>query len=251
MKLDKLFSEDEIRTQIAHRNDLIRLKNTYRHGSDLSVRNPNTPTFWDKKLFKESRRYFDPMTQDRIDYAVKLVPAIVGEVLDIGVGQGYFTKKLKIKVPSAKIVGVDISLEGLKKIKNVIPGNYFVASVLSLPFKKQFDVISIFEVLEHIPYNHIFNVLGQIKDLLRNKGTLLASVPINENYTSRNNPNGHLRRYSKELFIAELKLAGFKVIRYKQFFAFSNLYNLKKLLAKLLPNRWKPNLIVIEAVARK
>ena len=250
-KIDKLFIEDEIRTKIARRGDPVQLKKSY--SGSLKMKNPNTPMFWDEKLSRENSGFNDTMTQDRVEYAVKLVPNSIKELLDMGVGQGYFTKEVKRKIQSVKIFGVDISLEGLKEIKDTIPGNYFVASALSLPFKKKkkFDLISIFEVLEHISYNHTFRVLAQIKNLLKNKGILLASVPINENYTSRNNPNGHLRKYSKELFIAELKLAGFKVIRYKEFFAFSNLYNLKKILAKLLPNRWKPNLILIEAVTRK
>ena len=245
MNIDKLFSEDEIRSQIASRGNLVRLEKTY--SKIQKVQNPNTSSFWDKKLMPQNNFIMDPMTEDRIKHAVGLVPHRAKKILDLGVGQGYFIKKFKAKSHLAEIFGIDISLGGLKKIKATIPGYYFVASILSPPFKETFDLITIFEVLEHIPYYQTFKVLAQIKKLLKKNGVLLASVPINESYTSKNNPNGHLRRYSKELFIAELKLAGFRLISVKEFYAFKNFYNFKKLLSKLFPHRWKPNLILIKA----
>ncbi len=246
MKIDQLFSQDEARSQIAKTEKLHQLKNTYLNGE--KIKNPNTSFFWDKKFTKKSNFLVDPMTKDRVNYAVSLMPEKTETILDIGVGQGYFIKKLQRKNHSIKIFGVDISIKGLQKVKVTTPGNYFVASVLLLPFKKRFDVISIFEVLEHIPYYDTFKTMTQIKNLLKNNGILLISVPINEKYTHKNNPNGHLRRYSKELIISELKLTGFKILAIKEFFAFKDWYNVKKLLAKfILKNKWKPNLIVIKA----
>jgi len=46
---------------------------------------------------------------------------------------------------------------------------------------------------------------------------------------------------------AELKIAGFQVLSMKTLSAFRNLYFIKKMISKILKNRWKPNDIVVLA----
>jgi TolB-like protein len=63
----------------------------------------------------------------------------------------------------------------------------------------------------------------------------------------KDNPNGHLRMYTEDLITAELRLAGFKVLAVKTLFAFKNFYKVKKIIARILKNRWKPNNIIVLA----
>jgi hypothetical protein len=63
-----------------------------------------------------------------------------------------------------------------------------------------------------------------------------------------NNPNAHLRVYTEELINAELKIAGFKVKKIIPLYAFGRFYGVKKVLARILWWKWKPNDLVILAV---
>lgn len=242
--LDKIFKEDEARTVLAQHNALEKLKKTYSKNTIIS-NNPNSPKFWDIKLVTQSS---DPMSRDRLINAVKLIPENTINLLDIGVGSGFFLKQVKKKKPEIEIVGLDISHAGLLILKNQLKSKLIVGSILSIPVKKKFNAVTTFEVLEHLPYYWVFHALEEIKRVMRRRSVLLASVPVNEDYSSEYNPNGHLRKYSKELFLAELKLAGFRIIKIEEFYAFSNFYALKKLIAKyFFTHRWKSNVILVAA----
>ncbi len=250
-KLDKIFLEDESRSQLAKNGLIEKLKLTY-HEQNQAIENPNSPRFWDQKLNESRLEDIDSVTKDKLNTAIKLLPKNVKSLLDIGVGQGYFLRQVFRKKSKINTFGVDISLKGLRRAKKSIRGKYLMGSILSLPFKKEFDAISVFEVFEHIPHQLIFTALKEVKKCLRKRGVLLASVPINENYSSDYNPNRHLRRYSKELFLAELELSGFKVLKVKEFYAFDSFYFLKKFLSKhFLTKRWNPNNVLVKAVAKK
>lgn len=242
--LDTIFKEDEARTILAQHNLLEKLKKTY--SKKASIYNPNSPKFWDVKLTVQP--VADSMTRDRLINAVKLIPKHTINLLDIGIGNGFFLEQVKKTIPEIEIVGIDISLDGLLNLKNRLKSKLIVGSILSIPIKKKFNIVTVFEVLEHLPYYHVFHAFREIKKVMSRKGTLLVSVPVNEHYSSKYNPNGHLRRYSKQLFLAELKLAGFRIIKIEEFYAFSSLYALKKFIAKhTLIHKWKPNVILVKA----
>lgn len=242
--LDTIFKEDEARTVLAQRNFLEKFKNTY--SRKVNIHNPNSPKFWDAKL--ATQPVVDPMTRDRLTNAVKLIPEHTFNLLDIGVGNGFFLKQVKKTRPAIETVGIDISLDGLLNLKNRFKSKLIVGSILSIPIKKKFNMVTVFEVLEHLQYYHVFHAFKEIKKVMSRKSTLLVSVPVNEHYSSEYNPNGHLRRYSKQLFLAELKLAGFRIIEIEEFYAFSSFYALKKFIAKnILIHKWKPNVILVKA----
>jgi hypothetical protein len=80
---------------------------------------------------------------------------------------------------------------------------------------------------------------------LKGRGQFIISVPVFEKYTLEFNPNRHMRAYTPELFLAELNIAGFKIEKVKELYAFSRFYLLKNLARKyFLKNRWKPNVIL-------
>src|SRR3989304_2736452 len=88
-----------------------------------------------------------------------------------------------------------------------------------------FDAIFALEGLEHVAPSKIFNSLEKM----------------------RNNPSGHTRTYTENLIRAELKIAGFKILKLKTLYAFKSFYGFKKISSKILRNRWKPNDIVVLA----
>ena len=185
------------------------------------------------------------MSKDRIVQVIRLIRAKEGRILDLGFGYGYFEQKIKDENNNFELYGIDVSNYAVEQARKKYGKNFFIGSISKLPFKDNFfDYVVSLECLEHIESNKIFITLAEIKRVLKVKGRAIFSVPINEKYTEDFNPNNHLRRYSEKIFTQELIIARFKVEKTIKLYAFSNYYLLKKLLSKLLPYRWKPNILI-------
>jgi SAM-dependent methyltransferase len=243
------FELDKKREFLIQRKSFNKFKNTYYHSSKL--KNPNTQRFWDKNIENGlSLTDIDRMTMDRIKSAVNCVNSNVKKLLDIGLGYGYFEREI-IKIhPRIRLFGIDISKYSISIINKNILGKFKIGSILKIPFHEKFDVVVALEILEHLHFSQTFQAFKEIKRVLKNKGQLIISVPINENYSDKYNPNHHLRGYSSSIIQEELKLADFRIKKIKFFYAFSTMYSLKNILKYLFPNRWKPNIILINAIKK-
>ena len=176
------------------------------------------------------------------------MPKNVNTILDIGAGYGYI-ENLISKNKNIKIYGNDISKNAIKNLKRRFNGNFKLESVYRMKYKpKMFDVIFMLEMLEHIPPSKTFIVLEDVKRFLTKNGSLIISVPTTEGLEKmKDNSNGHVRMYTKDLITAELKIGDFEVVSIKTLSAFRNLYTLKKLIAKVLKSKWEPNDIILVA----
>ena len=240
------FLVERARQILASIYDLEMLRKTY-NSKYSEVKNLNTSKFWNEKMSdKTSLEVQDGMTRDRVRTAFKFLPRSVKKVLDIGAGNG-FVEELLIQNKNIKIFGNDISAAAVKNLKNKFKGQFCKESIHKMKYsKKTFDAIFALEVLEHIPPSKTFNVLKKIKEMLKGKGSFIISIPTNEGLEKmKENPSGHTRTYTENLIRAELKIAGFKILKLKTFYAFKNFYAFKKISSKFLRNKWKPNDIVI------
>jgi len=86
-------------------------------------------------------------------------------VLEVGIGNGFVTKYLREK-------GWDVTtLDIVSELRPDVAG-----SVLSLPFgDTAFDVVTCFEVLEHLPYDDFTKALEELRRVSRRH--LILSVP--------------------------------------------------------------------------
>lgn len=213
------------------------------------ISNLNTPDFWDERIDKNIKyKPEDGMTKDRIFIAHKFMPKTTKNILDIGAGYGYI-ENLISKNKKIKIYGNDISKNAINNLSKKFEGKFKLESIYNMKYKSNsFDVVFMLEVLEHVPPSKTLKVLKDIKNLLKANGYLILSVPTNEGLEKmKNNPNGHLRMYTKDLISAELELAGFRVLEVKTLYAFKNFYLIKKLISRVFKNRWKPNDIIVKA----
>jgi 2-polyprenyl-6-hydroxyphenyl methylase/3-demethylubiquinone-9 3-methyltransferase len=95
-------------------------------------------------------------------------------VLDLGCGEGDFTAALA--AVGAKVVGVDVAAEPLRRARLRFPGLEFVQVSDALPFAcGAFDVVWAGEVLEHVQDG--LGLLAQIARVLAPAGRLLVSTP--------------------------------------------------------------------------
>jgi len=213
------------------------------------IKNLNTSSFWDERIDEDiDHQPYDGMTMERVGIAYKFMPKDATKVFDIGAGYGYIERLLS-RNSNIKIFGNDISRNAVENLQKRFKGSFRRESLYSMKYRQRsFDVVFALEVFEHVPPSKIFKLMSDIKKLLRKNGYLILSVPTNEGLEEmKDNPSGHLRMYTENLIVAELELAGFDVEDIETLYAFPSLYNFKKIISKVLRNRWKPNDIIIKA----
>lgn len=117
-------------------------------------------------------------------------------ILEVGAGTGGNIGLLKEFGQVTALEGNPNGLEKLEKIKNIELINGYITNTTSLG-NRNFDLIVLFDVLEHI--EHDINTLKLLKGHLSKKGKILLSVPANEWLWSNHDVvNHHFRRYSKK-----------------------------------------------------
>lgn len=114
--------------------------------------------------------------------SIQLAGEVYGKnLLNIGCGIGWYEKavaELRCKL----VVGIDIDLKAIESAKretNPRICQFVNVSATHLPFREcYFDTVSLFEVLEHVPYGSEFIVLSQAREVLVPNGELLLSTPM-------------------------------------------------------------------------
>lgn len=244
------FELEKKRQKFAEENDLENLIKLYKHGLP-EIKDLNSPNFWDERYSSElNLEHQDSMTKERIKIIKKLIPNKRIKLLDIGAGFGWIEETIKSR-KGINLYANDISGESVKNLKKSFNGNFSKQSIYKLNYKKDFfDVILLLEVLEHIPPSKTFGVLKSIHTILKTEGVFIVSVPMNEGLENiKDNPNGHVRMYTKDLIMRELEIAGLKVIEYRTLFAFKNLFFIKTLIARLFHTH-EPNNIILKSIKK-
>jgi SAM-dependent methyltransferase len=144
-------------------------------------------------------------------------------LLDYGCGTGL---NLVYLAELGDAYGVDISAMAIdfcrkRGIKDVtrIDAEYELDK--SNPFGDSFDVVTMLDVLEHIPDDEF--ALKSMSKWLRPGGILLVTVPAHEFlWSGEDYVSGHRRRYSRRSLIQVFHKAGYKVLKltYLNFFLF-------------------------------
>ncbi len=92
------------------------------------------------------------------------------DILDFGCGWGGFLKDIK---DFKSLSGIELRNECINYIQQNIKKVKISNNINS--FKKKFDIITMFHVLEHIPYQ--VDTLKILKSNLKNKGKIIIEVP--------------------------------------------------------------------------
>lgn len=138
-------------------------------------------------------------------------------LLDVGCGPGLFLSEARKK--GYEVWGLDFDKGNIRLAKERYGlENIFVKSIedLSRDFsKKKFDVITFFEVLEHLEDPSKF--MSQVKEMLNKDGYIALSVPNRERALNTlkewDNPPHHLTKWSAVSLSAFLERNGFEVVK--------------------------------------
>jgi SAM-dependent methyltransferase len=130
--------------------------------------------------------------------------------LEIGCGNGNVLQELEQVCEGGTVIGIDLFSEGLRFARRRVSSPLIQADIYSTPFKVPFEMIGLFDVLEHLPDD--IDVLKQVRTMLPNNGALLITVPAYKSLWSyADHHANHKRRYSRLDLEQKLLEAGFKV----------------------------------------
>jgi SAM-dependent methyltransferase len=122
-------------------------------------------------------------TRGRLDFSNRFVGADRcrdAAILDIGCGFGWF-ERFALEAGARSIVGIEPSEEDLKAARRGIDdtrASFTSGSVLELPFPAEtYDIVVMWEVLEHLPVGSEPEALREIARVLRPDGSLFLSTP--------------------------------------------------------------------------
>ncbi|MDO8339894.1 MAG: class I SAM-dependent methyltransferase [Candidatus Burarchaeum sp.] len=166
--------------------------------------------------------------ENRLSEAIGRLPEKIGELLDIGCGEGWFLKKISVLEPKAKLFGVDICEVDLDYAERLVPtASFSVYGAYKLPFKAgKFDCVTMLEVLDHL--DEPDRALKEANRVLKKDGTLFVSVPdesllrwrfvwkIWTNTLGRKWNHKHLQKFNVQSFNLILDKNGFEVVDEKR-----------------------------------
>lgn len=126
--------------------------------------------------------------------------------MEIGCGNGFVMSYLRDA--GLKVSGGDIFFKALKFCQARGNTDLFQLDAAHLPFKNEFDLIGLFDCLEHIADD--VAVLGSVYKALKPGGKIILTVPANQAlWSSFDETSHHQRRYSKDELLAKLSGSGF------------------------------------------
>lgn len=130
---------------------------------------------WNSDLylkFKQQR------TQPALDLVKRVENHNFSSIADLGCGPGNSTSVLKSFFPNAQLIGIDNSVNMIKKAKNTYPYIEFrLGNILNL--NEKYDLIFSNACLQWIP-NHN-SLLPHLIEQLNDNGVLAVQIPINRN----------------------------------------------------------------------
>ena len=133
-----------------------------------------------------------------------------GRILEVGCGTGNVLRVVDRVCAGALVVGMELFIEGLHFARRRTSARLVCGRIESLPFRCDFSLIGLFDVLEHIPDDAA--ALRALHAQLEHNGTLMLTVPAHQCLWSRfDEAAGHCRRYSGDGLRQVLTAAKFHV----------------------------------------
>ncbi|MBY0529283.1 MAG: class I SAM-dependent methyltransferase [Rhabdochlamydiaceae bacterium] len=166
----------------------------------------------------------------RRDYICRVFDQFVDKnarILEIGGGTGYIASQLSALGFHVELS--DMHANGLRYAQKRGIAKVYQLDLFDSPFEADFDVICLFDVLEHL--HDPTRALQCIKKMLKPRGLIILTVPTHGWLWSRDDRiAGHQKRYTKEILRQEFNSAGVNPLYMRYFFS--------AILPFLLMRRW-------------
>jgi len=156
--------------------------------SNIAIKQYYIPMPYDRKYYTEvqDRSKEGKIISDaRGKLLLEKLPSLK-RVLDVGCGVGDFLAFLEKN--GIKVAGVDISPYGVSEAKKKVSGEVFQIDVTSdlLPFANQsFDVVTIFDLIEHLSSSSSDKLILEVNRVLQPKGVVFLTTPNEQGWIKR------------------------------------------------------------------
>jgi len=166
----------------------------------------------------------------KIDYVLKKVRKHLrysSTACDIGVGDGYLLTRLN--AVGLKVTGIEISGYAVKNLrdgfkKKGLDIRLIQGDITNIALENnQFDVVTCFDVLEHLRGDNLKLALETLRNILVNGGMLIGTLPLRENLDAnmvlcpecghRFHAIGHFHSFQTIKEIGDLLLPNFIIIQ--------------------------------------
>lgn len=131
---------------------------------------------------------------------------------EVGCGTGGVIYELSKRNPEMAFTALELYVQALTHVKRRMP-NVRMAQVdiHSLPFEEEFDVVGVFDVLEHLDDDG--HALEMVARAIRPGGGVIITVPQHEwLWSSVDEYSCHRRRYHKQGLVDIVEKAGLEVV---------------------------------------
>jgi SAM-dependent methyltransferase len=175
-----------------------------------------------RELFKLEDEHFWFSTRNKIigklvsQLQTGLAPGY--RVLEVGCGTGNVLRVLERTCKNGSVVGMDLFAEGLVFARQRTKCGLVQGDVQTPPFNVQFDLIGVFDVLEHLPND--MEILSNLSALLAPEGKLILTVPAHMSLWSYFDvASHHCRRYELRELRQKLAQSGYSIDYMTQYMA--------------------------------
>lgn len=191
------------------------------------------PSHFERLAGDEAGSFWFRYRNDRIVAAVRRRAGHPERFLEVGCGTGFVLSRLEKEFPAARLTGVEAWPDGLGiAAGRTARAELIVAGATALPYREEFDVAGLFDVLEHVEDD--LAPLREVRQALRPGGWLVLTVPQHPFLWSATDVlAGHVRRYRRRDLARKVEEAGFTVAEATSFLSFL----LPLLIASRLANR--------------
>jgi SAM-dependent methyltransferase len=167
-----------------------------------------------EELHEESSRthFIDVWTRRAMLARIGSLPT-APTVIDIGCSTGYLLEDLRSEMPTARLIGVDLVAQGLRKAHENVPDAELIqADACALPLADMsVDAAVSANLLEHVPDD--VRALREIARILRPGAHAVVVVPVGPgNYDYYDRFLGHERRYGRGELARKARAAGLAVL---------------------------------------
>lgn len=159
----------------------------------------------------EQRHFWFASRNDVILSTIRRVIGTVAglRVLDIGCGTGFVTGALERAGLDAW--GIDMHRAALTHARSRIRGPLFSNDATKLPFFRDFDLASLFDVIEHLDDDA--GAVREAATVLKPHGCVVVTVPAGQHlWTTYDEVIGHKRRYDRRGLAEVFRSAGLETI---------------------------------------
>ena len=171
-------------------------------------------TYFEKLYEIEDRHFWFRARQAIVSVLTEQITADLPQgyrVMEIGCGTGNLLKTLNRTCSKGVVFGLDLFWEGLAFARQRVSAGLIQARAECMPFcNDQFDLIGMFDVLEHLENDE--EILDSIQQMLKPGGKLLLTVPAHGNlWSSFDLISHHQRRYEIPDLRSKLIKSGFSI----------------------------------------